>query len=424
MKSPKTQRCNPLRVMLFDHIASMSGGEVALLNLVRHLDRRLVEPIVVLGEEGPLAVKLRPCAEVHILPMQAGFSKARKDSLGAKSLLSGGVVWSVATYVRQLSVFMRQHRIDLVHTNSLKADVLGGLAARLSGTPVVWHIRDRIADDYLPSTVVKVFKMLCRSIPNGIIAISYAVAAPLGGEKGKPKPLFVVHDGTEVEIFQAMQSARKPSDETVVGLVGRISPWKGQDIFLRAAHQLRDKYPKAIFRIIGAALFNEAEYEKSIHALASELDLNETVQFTGFRENIPAEIAQLDILVHASTRAEPFGQVIIEGMATARPVVATNGGGVPEIVDDGITGLLVPMEDADAMAAAIDSLLADPERARMMGQLGLQAVQERFTISKTARGVERVYRNMLGIEAASEDPDVLSSTLEPKHTPTLPIVGN
>jgi len=420
MKPAKTQLRSPLRVMLFDHIASMSGGEVALYNLVRHLDRRLVKPIVVLGEEGPLAEKLRPCAEVHILPMQAGFSKARKDSLGAKSLLRGGVVVGAAAYVRQLAVFMRQHRIDLVHTNSLKADVLGGLAARLSGTPVIWHIRDRIANDYLPSTVVKVFKALCRSIPNGIIAISYAVAAPLGGEKGKPKPLFVVHDGTEVEIFQAMQSDRNSSDETVVGLVGRISPWKGQDIFLRAAYQLKEKYPTVKFRIIGAALFNEAEYENSIRKLATELHLDDIVQFTGFRENIPAEIAQLDILVHASTRAEPFGQVIIEGMASGRPVVATNGGGVPEIVDDGITGLLVPMEDADAMAVAIDSLLADPERARTMGQLGLQAVQERFTISKTARGVERVYRNMLGLEAVSEDPDALSSTMETQHRSTLP----
>ena len=394
MRKKQSEQAAPIRVMLFDHIASMSGGEIALLNLVRHLDRRIVEPIVLLGDEGPLAQKLRVIAEVHILPMQAGLSRARKDALGVRSLLQAGALWNAIRYVWRVAAFIRSHRIDLVHTNSLKADLLGGMAAKLSTVPSIWHVRDRIADDYLPRKIVKTFKLLSQYLPTAIIANSYATAATLDSESGKGRSVTVVHDGTEIVRFEPVGIGK--SNEVAVGLVGRISPWKGQDVFLHAVHRLQASHPDVKFRIIGAALFEEVEYEARIRNLVRELSLDDVVQFTGFREDVSAEIVQLDILVHASTRAEPFGQVIIEGMSAGRPVVATNGGGVPEIVEDGVTGLLVPMNDADSMAAAIDILLKDPERARNMGRLGARVVQERFTISKTAREIEDIYLRVVG----------------------------
>jgi glycosyltransferase involved in cell wall biosynthesis len=114
-------------------------------------------------------------------------------------------------------------------------------------------------------------------------------------------------------------------------------------------------------------------------------------------ENVPERIAQLDIVVHASTSGEPFGQVIIEGMAEQKPVVATNGGGVPEIVEDGVTGLLVPMGDAVAMANAIDFLLRNPLIAKEMGARGRERALSQFTIQMTARKVEAVYDQVLGV---------------------------
>lgn len=102
----------------------------------------------------------------------------------------------------------------------------------------------------------------------------------------------------------------------------------------------------------------------------------------------------MDILVHASTTGEPFGQVVVEGMAAAKPVVATNGGGVPEIVPDKVTGLLVPMGDAPAMAAAIIEVLSNPTLAQAMGEAGYNRVREHFTIEITARRVETVYDSL------------------------------
>jgi glycosyltransferase involved in cell wall biosynthesis len=388
-------RGSRLRVLFFDHVATLSGAEIALFNLIRHLDLNLIEPVVVLGEEGALADRLRSVAEVHIFPMHADIRQARKDNLGTRSNLSLAVLRKVVRYVRELARFMRWRQIDLLHTNSLKADLVGGLAARLTRTPVIWHVRDRITADYLPLTVTRTFRLLSRLLPDLIIADSHAVAATLS--RRPSKRIRVVHEGTPHEEFALHSQPNAPGrtdDTQIIGLVGRISPWKGQDIFLRAASLVHHKYPAARFHIIGAALFDESDFEQKLRLLAEELDLGDVLTFAGFRNDIHQAIAELDVLVHASTRPEPFGQVIIEGMAAAKPVVATNAGGVLEIVEDGVTGFLVPMSDPERMAEAIDRLLADPNMARAMGLRGQAHVTHNFSIEKTVRGVLAAYQQV------------------------------
>jgi glycosyltransferase involved in cell wall biosynthesis len=180
-----------------------------------------------------------------------------------------------------------------------------------------------------------------------------------------------------------------------VGLVGRISPWKGQHIFIEAIARVRDRFPQARFQIIGAALFGEEAYGEQLRRRATELGLDDCLEFTGFRTDVPALMRRLTVLVHASTIGEPFGQVVIEGMVAGRAVIATNGGGVPEIVQDDITGLLVPMGDIDAMAAAMIRLLSAPDLAQSMGEAGRKRVLNHFTVAHTARKIEHVYDVML-----------------------------
>jgi glycosyltransferase involved in cell wall biosynthesis len=199
----------------------------------------------------------------------------------------------------------------------------------------------------------------------------------------------VVHDGTNSEV--PLGASRQDSELFRVGLIGRISPWKGQHIFLQAAARVCKQFPKARFVIIGAALFGEEKYEQEVRHLPQRLGIEDVVEFMGFRTDIERVIADLDLVVHASTTGEPFGQVIIEGMAAGKPVVATDGGGVPEIVEDGKTGILVPMADEQAMAEAICQILANPKLAREMGARARQRVADHFTVQQTARRVESVY---------------------------------
>jgi glycosyltransferase involved in cell wall biosynthesis len=395
-----------LRVLLFDHTAALGGGEIALLNLVRHLDLRKIKPVVVLGAEGPLAEQLRLIVDTHVLPLSPRVTGQRKDKLGITSLFRIRDIVDVLAYMLRLARFIRANDIHLVHTNSLKADIIGGIAGRLSSRPVVWHVRDRIEDDYLPRSVVRIFRLLCRLIPSYVITNSAATLRTL-----RLKPDFrstaihsgvelnehvriasVVHDGTSTPMPPARDSSAQGLFR--IGLIGRISPWKGQHVFIHAAAQVVQRFPKVKFLIVGSALFGEDLYEREVRQLVTQLGVELFVGFTGFRTDVKQAIADLDVVVHASTKGEPFGQVIIEGMAAGKPIVATNGGGVPEIVKDGVTGILVPMEDASAMAEAICRICADPVLAKAMGSSGKKRVAEHFTIEQTARKVESVYVEM------------------------------
>lgn len=395
----------PRRVLFVDHTAKMGGGEFALLNLVKNLTRSRYEPVVVLFSDGPLAAKLKEAGiETHLLPLSGDVLQTRKDSLGLKTLLRVRDALSTLGHVRRLARFMKAHRIELVHTNSLKADVIGGLAARLARKPLVWHIRDRIDRDYLPVPVVHAFRGLCRVVPDRVIANSAATLETLHlNRAGRTEAIHsgidlgqrtqVVHDGMGWMTETGVGARKAPGRR--IGLVGRISPWKGQDIFLRAAAQVHRRFPDVRFQIIGSALFQEQEYEQRIRRLCTSLGLDDVVEFTGFRDKVSEAIEDLEILIHASTTGEPFGQVVIEGMAAAKPVVATAGGGVPEIVVDGVTGLLVPMGEVQPMARAISHLLESPELGRQMGVLGQQRVWEMFTIAHTSGKVERLYDELL-----------------------------
>ena len=203
----------------------------------------------------------------------------------------------------------------------------------------------------------------------------------------------VVHDG--VDAFVCPVPDPLHTGPPIVGIVGRITPWKGQHIFIEAAAAVRREVPDARFQIIGAAMFGEDAYDKQIREQAAALGLNECVEFTGFCADVPGRLQSLTLLVHASTTGEPFGQVLLEGMVAAKPIIATRGGGVVEIVEDGVTGLLVPMNDAPALATAILDVLKDPVAAHKMGRAGYCRVREHFGIKRTAERVESVYRDLL-----------------------------
>ena len=395
-----------MRVLYIDHTSKIGGGEIALFNIVRCIDRTLVEPRVLLFEEGPFAEKLGPVVDLHILPLAASVARASKDGLGVGSGTNLSLIWLTLRHIKRVAKYARDTGAELIHTNSLKADIIGGFAGRLAGIPVIWHIRDRIDEDYLPASVVRVFRVLSRAIPCFVIANSDATLAAV--QLNGRRPSAAIGSGVDLShpAFSAKAVAQRRDavrHSAVIGLVGRISPWKGQDIFLRAAAVILERHPQTRFQIIGAALFAEREYEASLQGLCKELGIEHAVEFTGFVQDVPARIAQLDILAHASTTGEPFGQVIIEGMAAGKPVVATNGGGVPEIVQDGVTGILVPMKDVESMAEAICLLLEEPATAVRMGRLGRERVMERFTIQRTCRMLEQVYRQVLGKSTTLEN---------------------
>jgi glycosyltransferase involved in cell wall biosynthesis len=382
-----------LRVVYLDHVARLSGGEIALLRLLPHLRR--VNAHVILGEEGPLAARLTQAGiSVEVLPIAAAARDARKDTVRPGGA-SPAALLSTLAYVARLTLRLRQLKPDLVHTNSLKAGVYGSLAANAAGVPVVWHLRDRIATDYLPRPAVRLVRELVRRLANGVVANSTAtldtLGTPAAGARDRGRVHRVIPDSVEPSPYP-----RAPDSlATTFGIIGRIAPWKGQDLFVRAFAAAFPNGGAERAVIVGAPLFGEEACERELRELISQLGLAERVQLRGFREDVWSELARIDVLVHASVIPEPFGQVVLEGMAAGLPVIAPNEGGPAEVIADGETGRLYAARSVDALAGAMRVLGDDPHARERLGSAARRAI-EAYHPARVGEELERVYAEVLG----------------------------
>ena len=241
------------RVVYLDHTARMSGGEIALLRLLPHLTG--VEPHVILAEAGPFADALvAQGISVEVIPMPARARVATRGTMRLAGLSPRTIVGS-ATYTVRIARRLRAIRPDLVHTNSLKAGVYGGFAARCAGVPQVWHVRDRIAPDYLPPQAVVVIRFLISKLATGCIANSQATLRTVGTPG---RAVVLTSDVPEVSERDPTAPLPDRHGPTVVGMVGRLAPWKGQDVFLRAFAQA---FPGGAQRavIVGSAMFGDED---------------------------------------------------------------------------------------------------------------------------------------------------------------------
>jgi glycosyltransferase involved in cell wall biosynthesis len=372
------------RVVYLDHCAQLSGGELALARLLPALD---VDAVVILAEDGPLVDRLRAdCLKVEVLPLNEAVRGASRHEAEHRGTRPSAVAATVR-HIAALRARLRELDPALVHTNSLKAGVYGSLAARTARVPVIWHVRDRIADDYLPSRTAAVLRVLIDRLPQAVIANSVTTASTLR----RPRDAHVIGSPLSLDHLDVRRTAE---ERLRIGIVGRLAPWKGQDVFLRAfASAFGGSEAQAV--VIGASLFDEGDYRERLEAMAKDLGIDDQVEFTGFVADPWREVARLTVLVHASVVPEPFGQVIIEGLAARVPVVATWGGGPEEIITSGINGVLYEAGDSAALAAALRKLADDPALRERLSEAGRMRAAD-FDPSHIADQVMSVYRHVLG----------------------------
>ena len=378
----------PLRVVYVDHVARWSGGEIALARLLQALNGE-VEAHVILGEDGDLVRALEAIdgVTVEVLPMDEGLRDTRRGQV-ALGRLPVRTATTLLRYVWRLRRRLKELEPDLVHTNSLKAAFYGGAAARLARIPVVWHVRDRIAPDYLPGPAVHLVRTTARWLPTAVVANSRntletlpagvrssVLYDPLPMTPGSPDLDTAARDGTG-------RSLR-------VGVLGRLAEWKGQHVFLEAfARAFPDGDEQAW--LVGSAMFGEAGYEQRLRDLAASLGIADRVVWRGFRDDVDAELRELDVLVHCSITPEPFGQVVVEGMAAGLPVVAARAGGPLEIIAQGHDGLLVEPGDVDALAEVLRTLAASEELRCALGATARES-SRRFSPAAAAQQIGLVY---------------------------------
>ncbi len=404
------------RVLFIDLAPTPAGSIVSLKYLVRGLDRERYQPLVLLSQVNPAADRFRaegvpvwtiPSHQGHGVSFGAGLDTVRQSRVGAWARShpriapiwhAGGALgaWYRRIYpeAQRIRQIIRDAQPDLVHLNAeLIINRAGAFAAYRERVPTVCHVRGwetwNVWDRLLARTV------------RAFVCISHSVARRLIKQGAIDARVHVVYNGLDVqdvpttprpELYREL--GLDPAKPTI-GIFSRLVPWKGHTVFVDAAALVAQEIPEVQVLIVGAEEITAPGYLQALKEQAVRLGIGENVHFLGHRDDVMDLYPLVNVLVHASVRDEPFGRVIIEGMAAARPVVATRGGGTVEILRDGETGYLVPQGDANAMAAAILDLLRNPEKARRMGEAGRRDVAARFRADETARRVMAIYDALL-----------------------------
>lgn len=389
---------HPLRVVLLTHTGEVGGAELAMARMTEALPPE-VEVIVVLGADGPLARRLEDAGTaVRIEPMpDAARTRSRTTAARSRSTLID--LLSLLPYLWRLRRRIAGEKPDVVCSNSLKSDLVALPVCWSLRVPLVWFVHDRIAHDYLPRSTVRLFRALARLVSGGVIANSKATAATLP----RARPMTIAYPGyspDQVAHDRGLATlGRERPEPPLVGLLGRVSPTKGQLEFVRAAAIVRSTRPDVGFVIAGAPLFGEEAYAEKVRAEITGLGLGDAVQMVGQVADPRTLLDVLAIAVHASPVPEPFGQVVIEAMIRGVPVIATSGGGIVEIMVDGALplGWLVPAGDSAALAAAIVEVLDNPEEASARAVAAYGSATQRFprermvtaTVQAWSRGARR-----------------------------------
>ncbi|MEK7276651.1 MAG: glycosyltransferase family 4 protein [Chloroflexota bacterium] len=396
------------RILYLHHGGGLGGAPLSLLYLLTQIDRAQYEPVVLTLKPGPV-VDLYRAAGIET-PVALGITDFSHTEL---EWYGGAELWRLPIQTARFlpSVIaarrcIRQFKPDLVHLNSSTLSA-AARAARRENIPIVWHIREPIADGYFGFRR----EWLKRHIEHDaarIIAISEYDASRL-----RPSPnIRVIHNFVDFNTFdrdissgEARRKLNLTPAQNVVTMLGGVARPKGTLIFVKALARVRQAVPNVKFMVVGPPpaigdssrlkslakfLLRADAYDRAVMGAAAKSIAGGYVRFTGIRSDMPQVLAATDLLVFPSV-VPHFARPIIEAGAMAKPVVASRLGGPLELVQDGVTGLLVPPDDPVALAEAIIAILKDPARANAMGEAGYAQAREKFDAVTNARRTFAVY---------------------------------
>ena len=350
--------------------SSIGGGEKQLSYLVTNIDQERYQPLVVCPDDGVFAEQLRRAAIPTVILDLPPWRKV-------KSLIARRGA------AKKLVALAKTHNTQLIHTSdSWFNPYLCHVRERLK-IPVISHVRTLL-------TRFQVRKYRFDQMDK-IIAISKESKTPLLQAGIDAQKIDIILNCVDLSAFQPAPGPRH-SREYVVGIVGRIEPFKRQKAFAEIAAKVTAQNRKVKFHIIGEALDTPEHrtYERAVHQLVAKYQLQEVVHFTGHRTDMPKAMQELDLLVTLSA-----GSVIAEAMAAGKPVIGTPVGSTAEMIVHGVTGYVVQSESMEEIANKIVALASDPTQNRRMGQRARKHAEEAFGVETHIQKVEDIYKKLL-----------------------------
>lgn len=403
-----------MKLVYLNTTGTLGGAERCLLDLLASLrgSGGPWRPAVVLGADGPLRAEVEaldvPCTLLPLPDSAARMGDAGlREAAGAirrrlaLAALAARAAPSTAAYLTRLGSLLGRLEPDLVQTNGMKAHVLGAWAAPV-GVPVVWHLHDFTAGRPVMARLLRLAARTRRRLFG--VGVSHAVADDARAAFGSRVAVRAIYNAVDLDRFRPdggpladldAGAPPAPPDTLRVGLVATFASWKGQEVFLEAIARIPASTP-CRFYIVGGPIYSSAGSQytfEELQARARALGVADRVVFSGHQADPGAALRALDVVVHASTRPEPFGRVIVEGMACGKAVIAARAGGAAELFEEGIQALGCPPGDPSALASAIVRLVADPSLRLRLGQAALDLVRQRFDRTRLVAPWSELYHD-------------------------------
>lgn len=352
------------------------GGQLSLLDLARVLRGSPFAPLVLLPSSGPLQTALVSAGvDTRILPLAP---------LGV-----GSIVASART-IGALAGLVRRDGVAVLHSDAPRAAIYAGVAARLTARAHLWHLRASVTSSPLADRAIL-------ALTDRVVAVSHAAAtrsAPLTRFRAREIVPTGIPVAEQLEPGDARLELGLPRDRLVAGVVGRVEPDKGGDDAVAAFASMRAAHPDSILAFLGAADM-QGRWVRTLRAAAADAGLEDAVHFLGERPRAARLMPAFDFILHPS-RHEALPRVLIEALQSGVPAVAYAVGGVPEVIEDGRTGVLVAPGDTRALGSAVTALASNPLRRARLGRAGPDRARERFSVEAMARAMVRIYSGLAG----------------------------
>jgi len=398
-----------VRILYLNPFGGLGGAERALVDLIAGI--RKAKPDwrldLISSSDGPFPARARTLGiDCRVLPFPGLLARtgdsdeSRGNALGRLSQLGHLCATGLVStgYIARLRAEVRRLRPDLIHTNGFKMHVAGALS-RPAGVPVLWHVRDYVSGRPVMAKVLPMLQRRCTIAITNSSSVADDLNRVCPGLKVVPAHDAIdladfTPDGRKLDLDHLANLPEVPAGVLRVGLVATMAHWKGHHVFLEGLSRLpADARVRGY--VIGGSLYETAGSQHSIddlRALAAKLGVLDRVGFTGFVDDPAAAMRSLDIVVHASTRPEPFGLTIAEAMASGRALITTASGGAGELVRDEIDCLVVRPGDAVDLAEKISRVVKDQALRQKLSTAGREAARERFSIDRLVAQVLDAYR--------------------------------
>jgi glycosyltransferase involved in cell wall biosynthesis len=369
------------KILYITSVGSQWGSEESLLNLLNHIDKNQYSPLV-FTVNGFLQQKLKK----HNIPYRIYKSQT----------LTKREIVKFCGLILRLAYFIRNNNFALVHANDVHSAQYSVLAARLARVPSIIHIRNIGLEDWLGWKNKLIFKFATKTI-----AISKETKTSLHNVGISPNKIELIPNAVDLDKFNEDVSGKPFREELgvsdtqiLIGVVGRIAPHKGQDIFIESITDILNSFSNSKFVIVGEDTTRNDNFMNHLQELITQFKLEKKVYFSGFKPDIPQVMKALDILVVPSLN-EAFGRVVIEAMAMKTPVIATIVGGIPDIIEDGINGFLISPNNPTTLSEAVVKLLSNNNLHDRISQHGKKTVEKDYSVSTHIKKIQTLYRSVI-----------------------------